>query len=203
MGKNRENDILNGYLSNQEKTKNQDRLAMYGQLLGGQPSNTVGQLIHGLILKKLMAKAHHEQEKNKARRNVAYEKYFKDRSDEARYLEEMKHKLELAKEERQEKRELGREERRHKNEFERFMKEAQVRHAYDREAKNEDYVSKALSPEEAVKYRENPKEMKKHIREYDSKPLLSRMFGKILEGARIKRYEPKLKMKLDLGKGQK
>jgi hypothetical protein len=182
---------LEYYLNSQNETKAADKLANYQALSKGMDlsnsNNMLGRLVHTLVLKGLINKAHEENDRNIKHKKDMFEKYHKDRFDEKKYLELMKAQLE----EKKERREREKEERHHaydeKKEERQFGRDiakakttSEINHAESLKNKQIDAITKSFdNPIDALKFMANPQEEAKNMEFFDNNSMVKKAYGKL------------------------
>jgi hypothetical protein len=184
MSKN--NSYLNDYIESQNTNKAANKLNFYRQMILKEDGvNPIGTLVRTLILKKLQKKANQEEKENRNKKAMMFEKYHRDRFNEAKYLEMIKAGLD----EKKHQQELDKEERHHAYDLDKQEKKGAAK---QRERIVSLIAKSYTNPLEGAAYEENPEEMEKKREEYDTNGWIKKNLGKSIEKLWGKEYKGKM-----------
>jgi hypothetical protein len=184
--------LLSSYLESKDENEANNKLNKFAALMGDMKNNPIGQLVHTLVLNKLMRKAQEENTRNKANRHKIFEDYNDRQFNEAVYLKKMEQEGKLEKEARKHAQELAKEIRNHKYEEESFKNRKAVEDAYNQQSQSRKTTAKAfLDPMEAVRYLNDKTGSTKDIEAIDTSGLWHKTKGHFKEFVGGEKYQPK------------
>jgi hypothetical protein len=187
-----------------DKTEAKDKLSNYMARHSSDPEGMLGQVVFSLILKKLMKKAQEEERENRGRRGAMFEKYHRDRFNEAKYLEmikagleEKKHQQELEKEERQHEYDEKKASRQHGYEIKKQEHQAKVKDAIKQKNFATELIVKSFKdPAEAMAYQANPEKMEEKREMFDDNGWLTKNWKMGLQKVGLHEYKGKMRSRL-------